>query len=217
MLRGLIFDVDETLVYYEGYDHRMWFEEWVRPELERRGIKLDYGLYSKTAKLELPRTYVRKLGIDPVELWKVIDEVNNRYRKKMLAEGKIKAFPDVSALEELKKLGLKLAAVSNASLENTLLVLRAFDLEKYFDVVIGKDYSNLDGVKPSPYLIEKALRKLGLSSDDALVVGDSSNDVLAAHGAGVKAVNIIRFGKVESADYYVGDLWKLVELVKGLV
>ncbi len=56
MLRGgIIFDVDETLVYYEGYDHKKWFEEWVKPELERHGIKLDYELYSKTARLELPQ------------------------------------------------------------------------------------------------------------------------------------------------------------------
>ncbi len=178
---GIIFDVDETLVYYEGYDHKKWFEEWVKPELERHRINLDYELYSKTARLELPRTYVRKLGIDPVELWKIIDAVNNRYRKRMLAKGKIKAFSDVSALEELKKLNLRLAAVSNASLENTLLVLRAFDLEKYFDLVLGKDYSNLDGVKPSPYLIQKALKMLHLRPEEALVVGDSSNDVLAAH------------------------------------
>lgn len=217
MLKGIIFDVDETLVYYEGYDPKTWFEEWVKPELERHGINLDYELYSKTARLELPRTYVKKLGIDPVELWKIIDAANNRYRKKMLAEGKIKAFPDVSSLEELKKMNLKLAAVSNASLENTLLVLRAFDLEKYFGLVLGKDYSNLDGVKPSPYLIEKALKGLELSPAEALVVGDSSNDVLAAHRAGVKAVNVIRFGKVEGADYYVKDLWELLELVKGML
>lgn len=88
MLRGgIIFDVDETLVYYEGYDHKKWFEEWVKPELERHGIKLDYELYSKTARLELPRTYVKKLGIDPIELWKIIDAANNKYRKKMLAGG----------------------------------------------------------------------------------------------------------------------------------
>lgn len=121
------------------------------------------------------------------------------------------------ALEELKKLNLKLAAVSNASLENTLLVLRAFDLEKHFDLVLGKDYSNLDGVKPSPYLIQKALKMLNLRPEEAIVVGDSSNDVLAAHGAGVKAVNVIRFGKVEGADYYVKDLWELMELVKGML
>jgi len=214
MLRGLIFDVDETLVYYEGYDHRKWFEEWVKPALEGAGIKIDYETFRKTVTGELPRTYVKKLGIDPVEMWKLIDSVNHRYRLKMLEEGKIKPFPDVEALKELRKLGLKLGAVSNASQENTELVLEAFGLKRYFDVIVGKDYEHLDGVKPSPYLIRKALNFLHLKPDEVLVVGDSIHDVLAGHRAGAKVVNVSRFGKVEGADYYVRNLWELFELVK---
>ncbi|WP_297502001.1 HAD family hydrolase [Thermococcus sp.] len=217
MLRGVILDVDETLVYYEGYDHRKWFEELVKPELERAGIFIDYETYRKTVTGELPRTYVRNLGVDPVEMWKIIDGVNHRYRKEMLRLGKIRPFPDVDALKELRKLGLKLGAVSNATEENTRLVLSAFGLDRYFEVVIGKDYSNLDGVKPNPYLVEKALKALKLKPDEAIMVGDSAHDVLAGKRAGLKTVNVTRFGKVDGADYYVNDLWGLVELVKGLL
>ena len=217
MLRGLIFDVDETLVYYDGYDHRKWFEEWVKPALEGAGIKIDYETYRKTVSGELPRSYVRKLGIDPVEMWKVIDKANNEYRRALAKEGKIKAFPDVGALKELRKLGLELAAVSNASQENTEFVLDLFGLKKLFNVVIGKDYSNIDGVKPSPYLINKALKMLDLKPDEVLVVGDSIHDVLAGHRAGAKVVNVMRFGKVKGADYYVENLWELLELVKKML
>lgn len=216
MLRGLIFDVDETLVYYEGYDHREWFEGLVRPELEKAGISIDYETYRKTVSGELPRTYVRNLGIDPVEMWRIIDAVNHRYRKEMLELGRIKPFPDVDALEELLGLGLKLAAVSNATEENARLVLGAFELERYFEAVIGKDYSNLDGVKPSPYLVEKALKALNLGPDEALMVGDSAHDVLAGRRAGLRTVNVTRFGKVDGADYYVENLWELVDLVRAI-
>ena len=216
MLKGILFDVDETLVYYEGYDHRKWFEEWVRPALEKAGINIDYETYRKTVSGELPRSYVRKLGIDPVEMWKIIDRVNHEYRKKLAEEGKIKAFSDVEVLRALKEMGLKLGAVSNASQENTEFVLNLFNLLDYFDVVVGKDYSNIDGVKPSPYLIKKALKALNLKPDEVLVVGDSVHDVLAGHRAGAKVVNVIRFGRVEGADYYVENLWELLELVKKL-
>ncbi|WP_297535186.1 HAD family hydrolase [Thermococcus sp.] len=216
MLKGILFDVDETLVYYEGYDHRKWFEEWVRPALEKAGINIDYETYRKTVSGELPRSYVRKLGIDPVEMWKIIDRVNHEYRKKLAEGGKIKAFSDVEVLRALKEMGLKLGAVSNASQENTEFVLNLFNLLDYFDVVVGKDYSNIDGVKPSPYLIKKALKALNLKPDEVLVVGDSAHDVLAGHRAGAKVVNVIRFGRVEGADYYVENLWELLELVKKL-
>jgi len=217
MLRALIFDVDETLVYYEGYDHKEWFYGWVLPALEERGIHLDYEIYRKTVRGELPRSYVQRFGINPVELWKIIDGVNLMFRKHLAEEGRVKAFPDVGVLKELRKLGLKMAAVSNASQECTEFVLRLFDLERYFDVVYGKDYSYLDGVKPSPYLVKKALKSLNVKPSEALMVGDSHHDVLAGKRAGVGVVNVVRFEKIEGADYYVNDLWELLDLVKKMI
>ncbi|CAD5244164.1 HAD family hydrolase [Thermococcus camini] len=217
MLKGLIFDVDETLVYYEGYDHREWYEKWVMPALQERGIELDYETYRKTVTGELPRSYVERFGIDHVEFWKIIDGVNLRYRREMARLGRIKPFPDVGAVGELKKMGLKVAAVSNASQECTEFVLSLFGLGKYFDVVYGKDYSNLDGVKPSPYLVEKALKTLGLKPRETMMVGDSRHDVLAGKRAGMKVVNVTRFGEIEGADYYVNDLWELVGLVRKML
>ena len=49
------------------------------------------------------------------------------------------------------------------------------------------------------------------------MVGDSYHDVLAGKRAGMKVVNVTRFEKVEGADYYVKDLWELVELVKNMM
>ncbi len=215
MLKALIFDVDETLVYYEGYDHREWYEEWVKPELRRHSINLDYETYGKMVRGDLPRSYVERFGINHVEFWKIVDEVNLRYRQEMARLGRIKPFPDVDALGEFRKLGLKLAAVSNASQECTEFVLDLFKLRDYFDVVYGKDYSNLDGVKPSPYLVEKAMKALEVEPEEALMIGDSVHDVLAGKRAGMRVVNVTRFGAVEGADYYVKDLWELVGLVKG--
>ncbi|AIF68935.1 hypothetical protein PAP_02535 [Palaeococcus pacificus DY20341] len=214
IIKGIIFDVDETLVYYEGYNSRKWFEKWGKPEIAELGLDLDFETYRKMVIGELPRSYVEVFGVNHVEFWKAIDEAKLKYRKAAAKEGKIKTFPDVDALGELKKFGLKLAAVSNASQECTEFVLELFDLKKYFDVVFGKDYSYLDGAKPNPYLIEKALKALGVQPNEALVVGDSYSDVLAAHRANVKAVQALRFDNfIGEADYHVKDLWELWELV----
>lgn len=217
MLRALIFDVDETLIYYEGHDARRWFDDYLEPAFQRHNINVDFETYGKMVRGTLPRSYVERLGINHVDFWKLVDTVNLEYRKKLAEEGKIKPFPDVArALDELKNMGLKLAAVSNASQECTEFVLGLFKLRKYFDVVFGKDYSYLDGAKPSPYLIEKSLKALKISPGEVLVVGDSKLDILAAHRAGVKVVQIERFERVENADYYVKDLGELLELVKLL-
>jgi len=216
MLRALIFDVDETLVYYEGYTLRRWYEEVGKPAMEKLGVLLDWETFRRIVRGELSRKYVERFGIDHVEFWKAMDRANRAYRERLLRAGKIKPFPDVGALGELRNLGLKLAAVSNASQDNTELVLKAFGLDRHFDVILGKDYSYLDGVKPNPYLLNKALKILGLRRNEVLLVGDSSNDVLAGRNAGIRTVNIVRFERVPGADFYVSDLWELVELVKGL-
>jgi len=217
MLKALIFDVDETLVYYEHYNDREWFEKWGKKEIEKLGISVDYETYKKMVKGELPRSWVEKLGVDHVEFWKAIDRAKLDYRKWAAERGLIKAFPDVDALENFKQLNLKMAAVSNASQDCTEFVLELYDLKKYFDIILGKDYRYLDGAKPNPYLIKKALDALEVLPSEALVVGDSASDILAAHGAGVSAVQVMRFGKIEGADYYVKDLNELVQLVRSLM
>ena len=216
MLKGLIFDVDETLVYYEGYTLRRWYDNVATPVMKKLGVFVDWDTFKKIIEGKLSRKYVEKFGIDHVEFWKALDRANRTYRENLLKAGKIKPFSDVDALKELRNMGLKLAAVSNASQDNTELVLRAFGLDKYFDIILGKDYTYLDGVKPNPYLVNKALRLMNLRPDEVLLVGDSIRDILAGKRAGVKTVNIVRFEKVPGADYYVNDLWELVKIVRGL-
>ncbi|AAL81913.1 HAD family hydrolase [Pyrococcus furiosus DSM 3638] len=214
MIKGVIFDVDETLVYYEGYSLKEWYEKIAKPTMKKLGILIDWETFRKMAKGELPRSYVEEFGIDHVTFWKALDKANRRYREELLNEGKIRTYDDVEAIKELKKLGLKLAAVSNASQDNTELVLKAFNLLDYFDVVYGKDYTYLDGVKPNPYLINKALNTLGLRPDEAILVGDSDLDIIAGKRAGVTVVQIVREKKYEGADYYIQNLWELVDLIK---
>ncbi|AFK23240.1 HAD family hydrolase [Pyrococcus sp. ST04] len=214
MIKCVIFDVDETLVYYEGYNLKEWYEKIALPAMKRLGVIVDWEVFRKMAKGELPRSYVEKFGIDHVEFWKAMDRANRVYREELLKEGKIHVYPDVEALKELKKMGIKLAAVSNASQDNTELVLKAFNLLKYFDVVYGKDYSYLDGVKPNPYLINKALKSLGVKKEEALLVGDSELDIRAGKNAGIKVVQILRERKYEGADYYINNLWELVEIIR---
>jgi len=138
----------------------------------------------------LPRSWVENLGVNHVEFWKAIDRANLKYRKWAAEQGLIKAFLDVDVLKSFKEMGLKMVAVSNASQDCAEFVLKLFDLKKYFDVVLGKDYKYLDGAKPNPYLIKKSLKALEVSPKEALVVGDSLSDILAAHRARTKVVQV---------------------------
>ena len=85
----------------------------------------------------------------------------------------------------MKAEGLKTAVVTSKRRELAEKGLRLFGIDKYFDVIIGLEDA---GKHKEPVL--KALNLLKTSADEALMVGDSPYDILAAQGAGVRSVAV---------------------------
>jgi HAD superfamily hydrolase (TIGR01549 family) len=89
----------------------------------------------------------------------------------------------VSMVDELRSRGIKLAVVTNNHREAMELVFDRYGLQ--FEVALSRD----DGeIKPSGYLIEKALQGLGVAAAAAVVVGDGRYDVEASDRAGVRCI-----------------------------
>ncbi|NPB05557.1 MAG: HAD-IA family hydrolase [Aquificae bacterium] len=85
-------------------------------------------------------------------------------------------------LETLKGEGYKLAVATNKITEGALRVLKAARMDRYFDLVVGRDLPPAH--KPDPAHVLFLTERLGVSPRKTLVVGDRSDDVLAAKGAG---------------------------------
>lgn len=101
-------------------------------------------------------------------------------------------FPEVvDTLARLKAHGVLLAVCTNKPTAATLEILRALELEQYFAVVVGGD--DTPALKPSPAHIDAVLTRLGVAREEAVMVGDSINDVLAAKGAGLPCI-VVSFG-----------------------
>jgi phosphoglycolate phosphatase len=97
-----------------------------------------------------------------------------------------KAYPGVQdTLEQLKRLDLRLAIVTNKPRAATMDILRSLGLERFFDAVVGGD--TLTERKPHPAPILLALKQLAVASDAALMVGDNYHDVQAAQAARMRA------------------------------
>lgn len=77
--------------------------------------------------------------------------------------------------------GYKLAVVTNKPTEFTLPLLEKFGWAELFSSVVCGD--TLPIRKPHPEPLLYALSQLNLSTQDALMVGDSMNDALAAQAA----------------------------------
>lgn len=84
--------------------------------------------------------------------------------------------------------GLHLACVTNKPYVPARGLLAALDLLEPFDLLLGGD--SLVHKKPHPGPLLHCLRHFGVKADEALMVGDSRNDVEAARAAGVKVLAV---------------------------
>ncbi len=106
--------------------------------------------------------------------------------EQLLAALVFEPYPDVrSALECWRARGLRLVVVSNwdESLPGTLA-----GLDLHFDGIVTS--AGVGAEKPDPAIVEEALRLAG--TRDALLIGDSLEDEVAARAAGIGSVLLRR-------------------------
>jgi phosphoglycolate phosphatase len=82
--------------------------------------------------------------------------------------------------------GIRLACVTNKPYRPAVALLEALNLLDAFELVIGGD--TLVHKKPHPEPLLHCLRHFQVSAAQALMVGDSRNDVDAARAAGIKSL-----------------------------
>jgi phosphoglycolate phosphatase len=101
-------------------------------------------------------------------------------------------YPGVSAtLATLAADGRRLGICTNKLQGTTLAVLRGLGLAGYFTAVLGGDA--VPQRKPDPRHLLAVLAALGGGPADAVMVGDSENDIAAARGAGAASI-LVRYG-----------------------
>ena len=92
-------------------------------------------------------------------------------------------------LSFLKKKGYRLALASNRPARFTRIILKHLAMNKYFDYVLCGD--QLKKAKPHPDIILKILKKLSVSSREAVFVGDMTVDVISGKKAKVKTIAVL--------------------------
>ena len=92
----------------------------------------------------------------------------------------------VEGLEQLRRMGLPLACLTNKPLSFTTPLLKDKGLSAYFELVFGGD--SFERKKPDPLPLLKTCEALRSSPARTLMVGDSSNDAQAADAAGCPLV-----------------------------
>jgi len=112
-------------------------------------------------------------------------------------------------LKQLKSMGLKIGIVTNGLQSDIDEVLRKVGLTNFFDVAVGIDA--LGKTKPNKQIFLYALKKLGVTPQEALFVGDHiENDYDGARKAGLRALLIDREGKTRKKVEKIRSLEEIV-------
>ena len=90
---------------------------------------------------------------------------------------------ELKVLNDLKNGGYKLAIFTSKRRHATMINLKHFDLEKYFDDILCVE--DVKNAKPSGEGILKLLEKYNLSKNEALMIGDSDADYFASVDANI--------------------------------
>ncbi len=94
--------------------------------------------------------------------------------------------PDVEAALAMMEAWCPLVCITNKPLRFTLPLLEALSLRARFALVLGGD--SLAEKKPHPLPLQHALQQFAVPPQQALMIGDSRNDVEAARAAGVPCI-----------------------------
>ena len=195
MLRAIIFDFNGILVDDEPI-HLILFQKVLKEE----GITISERDY-----------YARYLGMDDRGCFKTayqdhgrnIDEhtLADLVRRKALTyretiEKKMIVFPGVKELVPALSARFPLAIASGALRSEIELILQCIGLRKYFRAIVSAE--DVHEGKPNPEIFIKALSSLNQQQSDSrpilpsecLVVEDSKEGILGAHGAGIKCLAV---------------------------
>lgn len=101
----------------------------------------------------------------------------------------LRAFPGArELLRRFKTDGLDLVIATSSGADQLNDMLEQTGLDALVDRKTSS--SDTEHSKPAPDIIEAALRKLGLTADEALMLGDTPYDIEAARRAGVASVAV---------------------------
>jgi len=91
-------------------------------------------------------------------------------------------------LDDARRLGLSIGLASSSTCEWVTAHLERLGLVDYFDTIKGSD--DVQRTKPDPQLFLAVLDDLKVGAEEAIVLEDSPNGVLAANRAGIYCVAV---------------------------
>ena len=184
--RILIFDFDGLILDTETVEVEIWNNLYAEV-----GLTFDMDAYIGVVGSNGPRSFDPAQPLAEREGEKrSFTQIRQDFRKLAYQYvEEIEPLPGVVELIRNAKLkGYLLAVGSSAASVWINTHLKRLGLLGEFDFVVTFD--DVENAKPAPDIFLKVLERAGVSAENALVLEDSQNGILAAHRAGIRAIAV---------------------------
>ena len=211
-IKCILFDFDGTLA-----DTEAGIVATFKATLERMGENvLSTEAIKSTIGLPLDRQFEMLAHFSPEKAKQATDTYRIIFQTVGIAG--ITLFDGVKeALTRLRQSGYILGVVSSRHMLSLLQICDLQGITEYFTTIYGVDRVNRP--KPAPDTVLLALKELGISPEESLVVGDTVFDLLMGRNAGCRTCGVTYGNQSreqllnESPDYLVDSLLELCDIV----
>ena len=182
--KGILLDIDGTLVDSNDANARAWMQALLAHGLEINYIKLREAVGMGGDNL-LPK--LANLESDS-EQGKAISKTRSEIMKSEYFPN-LKAFPQVKEfLTRLHDDGYTLVVATSAKADEAEILLALTGAQDLIsEIATSEDAKNS---KPDPDILHAALQKSGLSAESVVMLGDTPYDVEAAQKAGIQSIGV---------------------------
>ena len=178
MIKAIVFDLDGTLTEF-NLDYKGVRSEAIQFFASRGFDSSMFTLNESVFEmLEIAEVYVRQHnegGRKSEGIRRDIFLLADRYE--ILAARTTRLLPSANMLlEAAKRMRLKRALYTTKGKKATDYILKHFHINRFFDIVITRE--DVSAIKPNVAHLETVLEALDTKPEEAIIVGDSTEDVL---------------------------------------
>ncbi len=179
MINTVLFDFDGTLVNTNDAIIASWQHTYLHYTGREASLEHITSCFGEPLLTTMAREFP---GVEPEES----AEVYRRFQIEN-TDQLVKVFDGIpELLEALKKAGFRIAIVTSRTRESANRYMNMLGIDGYFEDMVSCEDTTIH--KPNPEPILCCLEKLGISRDEAIMIGDSPFDMKCANNAGVKSV-----------------------------